>query len=124
MQPEDNTGMNDEGLEEGQVEDSPLKLIASDEEFGRDFESSETSSFNNRYKTGPVESSDEETTDLDYIDNVQDSEPGNNEQRGKENVEEDNENMSDNDIAQDEAWRKKQRVLEENREKREKYKKN
>ena len=55
-------------LEDGQLQDSPLQLMVSDEELGRDFDSVEASSLSARFGRQSRHPSEDEETDLDYED--------------------------------------------------------
>ena len=109
----------DSELEEGQLQESPLRVEASEDEFMIN-EQSDTTFTDSRYPRDSEVFSDAETA-LDYIDDVPDD-ASVQVLDNRQVVEVESENENENDIARDEVWNRQQEILKENREKRERIK--
>ena len=98
----------DSDLEDGQIKDSPIQVMASDDDFDQTI--TEASSFSSRMRKLDHEHSDQES--LDYEDDVQ-------EEVQEERHTVPDESEGENDVAHDEVWERKQAQIVQSREKRE-----
>ena len=101
-------GMDEDQLEDGQIEDSPMRINASDDDLGM---SSNTSTFMAGIGQGPGMDEDDAETLLDYEDDVDEQEVDPEPVEGAVGGEE--------DLASDEVWEKHQKKLQDERERRE-----
>ena len=116
-------GTTEELLEEGQIQDSPLKLNPSDDEFGQE-QSSVTTGIDSRFVINDGDTSLDYEDDLlqarceaESVVTIQSS-------RHDEGMDENEPPMNDeNDIGVDEVWQHQERIMKENREKRERLRK-